>query len=178
MKAARRPRIVLPGTHGVFGGVDPTVVRPGFGFLKENPLLRCVLTFAGCDRQPQPGDTAEDGLLLGVEVLGCDFRGTELVVLAACQTARGDIHAGQAAVGMRSAFLLAGARSVEATLWSVDVQATVVFTEGLFERLADGRPAADALVESQRAVIAQWRKERGSAHPFYWAAYTLTGVGP
>ena len=178
VKAAHAPRLVLLGTHGLFEGVDPRVVRPGFGFLTEDPLLRCSLVFAGCDRRPMPGDVGEDGWLFGVEVLGCDFRGTELVVLSACQTAQGDVHAGQAAVGMRSAFLMAGARSVEATLWSVDVRSTIDFTEGLFERLAAGRPAADAVAESQRAVIAHWQKDRGSAHPFYWAPYTMTGVGP
>ena len=108
IKAVRGPRFVLLGTHGLFA--EPGKIRPGHGYLKENPLLRCSLIFAGCDRKPAAGDTSEDGWLMGVEVLGCDFRGTELVVLSACQTAQGDVHAGQAAVGMRSAFLLAGAQ--------------------------------------------------------------------
>lgn len=171
------PRMVLLGTHGTFEKVDPKEVRPGWAHPDENPLLRCQLTFAGCDRRPRQGDTIDDGLLYGLEILGCDFRGTELVVLAACQSAEGDVHAGQAAVGMRSAFLLAGARAVEATLWSVDVGSTSDLTVELFIRRADGRPAVDALAESQRAVRKTMKEEQGSAHPFYWAAYTLTFRG-
>jgi CHAT domain-containing protein/tetratricopeptide (TPR) repeat protein len=176
VKATRGPRIALLGTHGGFQ--NPGEITPGISHPLENPFLRCVLCFAGCDRKPAAGSPADDGLLTGVEVLGCDFRGTELVVLSACQTAQGDVHGGQAAAGMRSAFLLAGARAVQATLWSVDVQATVIFTLGFFDRLAAGGPPAEALAESQRALIARWKAERGSAHPFYWAPYTLTGVGP
>ena len=171
------PRVVLLGTHGTFAKVDPKEVRPGWAHPDENPLLRCQLTFAGCDRRPRPSDTIDDGMLYGLEILGCDFRGTELVVLAACQSAEGDVHAGQAAVGMRSAFLLAGAREVEATLWSVDVGSTSDLTVELFKRRADARLSADALVEGQRAVRKTMKEECGSAHPFYWAAYTLTVRG-
>jgi CHAT domain-containing protein len=50
--------------------------------------------------------------------------GTELVVLAGCQTAEGVPAPGEDVVGLRAAFRLAGAGAVLGSLWSVDDQAT------------------------------------------------------
>ena len=38
-----------------------------------------------------------------------------------------------------------------------------------------GTPAVDALREAQIAMIGQMREDHGHAHPFYWAAFTMTG---
>lgn len=170
IKATRSPSVLLLVTHASFGEIDPLKIRPGFGFLMENPLLRCQLTFAGCNRKRLPGDEDEDGFLFGVEVLGCDLRGTKLVMLTACETARGDVHAGQSAAGMRQAFQLAGARAVVATLWSVDQRASRLLTEDVFAELAAGRPIERALREAQLRRA----HDPETSHPFYWAAFTLT----
>lgn len=171
VKQSSSPRLLFLTTHGSFGTIDPAKMPPGFGFLRENPLLRCDLVFAGCNRKRSADDTSEDGFLFGSEVLGCDLRGTDLVVLTACQTAQGDVHAGQSAAGMRQAFQLAGARDVIATLWSVDQQASKKLVNKFAASLAERSDPTIALREAQLAV----RHNPETAHPFYWAAFTITG---
>lgn len=170
-KSLRSPKVLFLSTHGVFGSVDENTFRPGRkGLLLENPMLRCQLSLAGSNRRLD-GRTKNDGRLLGIEIQSSDLRGTDLVVLSACQTGLGDVHAGQSAAGLRQAFQLAGARSVLATLWSVDDRATTTLTVAFTKRLAAGGSKSVALRGAQLALL----RDRVTAHPFFWGAFALTG---
>lgn len=168
MFAARRG---VPG-----GGREPSLVSPSDPLI-ENPLLRCGLALAGANRRdlvPARGG-GDDGILTGMEVAGLDLWGTQLVVLSACQTGLGDVQLGEGVMGLRRAFLLAGARRVLATLWMVPDQETQALMTDVMTRWKAGTPAVDALRDAQIAMIAQLRKQQSGAHPIYWAAFTLTG---
>jgi CHAT domain-containing protein/tetratricopeptide (TPR) repeat protein len=169
----RSPKVVLLGTHGFF-------LEQAKG-LPANPFLRCGLALANAnllETQALAGGSARnDGLLLGQEILDTDLRGTDLVVLSACDTAVGKVRGGEGVANLQSAFRLAGAQSVIATLWEVEELATAQLTRDFFRNLANGKmDKALALREAQRGRIAKLREDgQHAAHPFYWGAMTLTG---
>ncbi|NJL61371.1 MAG: CHAT domain-containing protein [Methylacidiphilales bacterium] len=95
----------------------------------------------------------------------------ELMVLSACQTAKGDNRAilGLAGVAVRS-----GARSTLATLWAVKDESTAKFMIEFYKQLSTpGISKAGALRNTQLAFLKDANKD--FQHPFYWASFVLIG---
>ena len=184
-KSLQSPRMLVLSTHGFFlegpdpehSGKDADLARRS---LPANPLLRSGLILAGYNQAVSSGDGCDDdGLLSGLEVAGCDLRGTELVVLSACETGLGSIRAGEGIAGLRQVFQLAGAKSVVASIWRVPDFESYQLMSAFFRGLTRGRGCAESLREAQLALIADQRARRGATHPYYWAAFSLTGFpGP
>jgi CHAT domain-containing protein/tetratricopeptide (TPR) repeat protein len=117
---------------------------------------------------------ADDGLLEAGEIAGLRLN-ADLVVLSACDTAQGGGTelGGAALAGVAQAFFYAGARTLVATHWEIPSVPTVALMEGMFQRLGTGDGTAEALRQSQLALIAR----PATANPFYWAAFTVMGDG-
>ncbi len=143
MAPGHSPVLLHLATHGFFlidqsGTWDSSanidlLDQMGFGLERlaerhiANPLLRSGLALTGVNTWLQRGDLppeAEDGLLMAEDVTGLDLLDTELVVLSACDTGLGDIHAGEGVFGLRRAFVIAGAKTLVMSLWKVPDHAT------------------------------------------------------
>jgi CHAT domain-containing protein/Tfp pilus assembly protein PilF len=137
----------------------------------ENPLLRSGIVFAGAN-QPD-SDPADDGYLTALEVARLNWKGTELVVISACESGKGDIQAGEGVYGLKRAIAVAGARSSLLSLWKVDDRATAAFMESFYNKLKAGADRADALAATQR----EFRQSSNAtwSHPYVWAAFQLSG---
>jgi len=114
----------------------------------------------------------EDGLLEARELLTMNLR-AELVVLSACETARGHVGAGEGIIGLSWALLVSGVPSTVLSQWKVASDSTSAFMTAFHQNRKKG--VSDA--ESLRAAALSLRKNSAWQHPFYWAPFTLIGAG-
>lgn len=129
---------------------------------------------------PSGGD---EGLLQAWEIVEQVRLDADLVVLSACETARGGDRGGEGILGLVRALQVAGARSVVASLWRVDDDSAAELMTRFYARLATGLPADEALRRAQLELL------RGSvtierdgqtialrtAEPRHWAPFVLIG---
>jgi len=121
--------------------------------------------------------TAGDaGLLEARDLMRFDLH-AELLVLSACETARGQAAGGEGINGMLWAAFVAGAPSTVASMWRVESSSTsdlmIGFHRAWLEarRTASPTGKAEALQKAALSLIATGRY----AHPFYWAGFILVG---
>lgn len=140
------------GTHAVFAAGRPE--RSGI-------FLSCF------DRDGRPLDA-----LLTVPEIRRLRLSAELVVVSACDSARGDELRGEGVVGLAHAFFQAGARRTLGSLWRVRDDATAElmarFHRGL---LADGLSPAAALARAKRETS----RDPRFREPYFWAGFVLQG---
>jgi len=199
------PRILQLATHGYL--LDHIDTSTG-GW--DNPLLRSMLLLTGvnhADPQQQvfyrvgtdvlaEADARKrglskddlqqaridigDGILTAYEVTSMNLQGTELVNLTACETGLGEVTP-DGVIGLRQAFMLAGARALTTSLWEVPVDETTQQIESFYTRwLGDGKytkpkPRYAAFRETQLEALAQAREQHGAGHPFFWAGTIYLG---
>ncbi len=113
-------------------------------------------------------DGGDDGRLTVSDLYSMRI-GAELVTLSACETGLGRIASGDDVVGLTRGFLYAGTHSIIASLWQVEDRVTGELMIALYQSMAKGLSKRDAL---RAAQLAQLGKE---PHPFFWAAFQLTG---
>nr|VFJ70403.1 MAG: CHAT domain-containing protein [Candidatus Kentron sp. FW] len=76
----------------------------------------------------------EDGVLYALEVQSLNLQGTELVVLSACDTGRGEIDYSDGIYGLTRAFRIAGAKNILMTLWPLEKGSGLSFFHNDFYR--------------------------------------------
>ena len=111
----------------------------------------------------------DDGRLFAYEVAALP-RAASLTVMSACRTAMTREARGDELSGLLYSFLVAGAQTVVATLWSVADESTAALIVQFYD-LIDKEPLglAEAL---QKAQIALLRSPKTSS-PYYWAPIAL-----
>jgi CHAT domain-containing protein len=120
-----------------------------------------------------PGNDSEDGLWQSREIRQTRLN-ADLVVLSACDTGTGRLEGQEGIMNLARAFLIAGAKSVVASLWQVDDRSTATLMVFFYEHLAAGFEVREALRQAQLDFI----KEFGDkAQPYYWAGFEVIGDG-
>jgi len=176
LKAVSNPSVLHIATHGFF--LDDVTKKEGGLELgvradvsRENPLLRSGLLLTGAAQTARgeinPG--IENGIFTAYEAMNLNLQQTELVVLSACETGRGEIKNGEGVYGLQRAFQIAGAEAIIMSLWKVDDTATQMLMTEFYRSWIAGKSKTDALRQAQDVVKASYN------HPYYWGAFVLVG---
>jgi CHAT domain-containing protein len=120
-------------------------------------------------------DKESDGRLELYEVAAMKLH-ARLITLSACETGLGEGYfaetpGGDEFVGLTRAFLGAGGQSVLASLWAVNDEASRDLMIRFYRHLlASG--SAEALAKAQKELR---HEDARFAHPYYWAAFVVSG---
>ncbi len=140
---------------------------------EDKALTRSGLLFAGAQNAFEGKEIpidVEDGILTAKDISRMDLRGTDLVVISACQSGLGEVT-GDGVFGLQRGFKKAGVQSIVMSLWEVDDTATKVMMTRFYENLAKGKSKYDSFREAQKYL----RKYDGGLYdePEYYAAFVL-----
>jgi CHAT domain-containing protein len=154
MKGIQTADVVHLATHGVLR--------------EEVPLASGVLLTVADDKTRNGFDAS---VLEAVEIFGLKMR-AQLVVLSACETGRGRLSSGEGFIGLTRAFLFAGSHSVVASQWKIADISTSDLMPRFHRYIHAGLPTDEAL---RRAMRDTALGDEGLSHPYFWAAFALTG---
>ena len=120
----------------------------------------------------KPG-TDDDGFLLFNEIAGISLN-ARLVCLSACETAVVS-YAINNDLNLASAFILAGARSVIASSWRIDDEATGLFMTELYENIFKKQQSIPGALHTTRLKFIKGEFGDTYRSPSYWAAFKYVG---
>jgi len=151
-----------------------------------DPNLLSGLVFSGANLTPDL-ENSDDGILTSREISFLSLEGVDLVTLSACETGLGDVAGGEGLLGIQRAFQVSGARSTIASLWTVDDRATRMLMERFYLNYWEKKMSKlDAMREAQLEIFRDPDSVRAldfedeaelptHTHPYYWAAFQLSG---
>jgi CHAT domain-containing protein len=151
---ASKYSIIHLATHGILDDTSPMYSR---------------LVMARAENDP-----TDDGLLEAREIMQLDLN-ADLVVLSACQTARGRIGAGEGMIGMSWAFFVAGVPSMVASQWKVNSAATAKLMVDFHKRLKAQSPQSQSKAAALQQASLNLMKDQRYRHPYFWAGFILMG---
>ena len=114
----KRPRVLHVSTHGDY--LDNENMQP---------MDRGILCLSGYNVEDN-----NYGYISAKEIQYMDLKGTELVVLSACNTGLGENISGEGIYGIRRAFELAGCQTLLLTVEEVDDFNSAIFMKSFYER--------------------------------------------
>jgi CHAT domain-containing protein len=175
----------------IFGSRDPQTVRIALDFdanrddLLKDGLARFRLIHFATHGVVDSRHPEMSGLILslvdrrgrkqdGYLRLGDIYKlklAADLIVLSSCDSALGKEIESEGIIGLPRGFLYAGARSVIASLWKVNDEATARLMSALYTQIRRGESSGSALRSAQLAML---HDERWSK-PYNWAAFALQG---
>lgn len=171
-------QVIHIGTHGVLDDDNPLYSyvmlsqgEPDGEMAAESSPEHTVLDFSE--------DMDKDGVLEAWELMDLELR-AQLVVLSACETARGRVGDGEGIVGLSWSLFIAGSPATVVSQWKVDEKSTnelmFSFHENFARRGGPPQTAGNASEALQKAAF-KLMESTEYRHPYYWAGFVLIGDG-
>lgn len=176
VKSIEAPKILHIATHGFFFEDQEMIKRSNMISTDNkkavaNPMTRSGLIFSGAENTINGEILANDnGWLNSYEASLLNLRGTELVVLSACETGSGDVQNGKGVYGLQRAITVAGAESLIMSMWEVDDKATQELMTYFYDYWIDKKMTKkEAFKKAQQKIREKYK------HPYYWGAFIMLG---
>lgn len=161
------PTVFHIATHGYFKE-QATSQEEEFG---SNPLLNSGLLLYGSGDILNNSENSyvnhKEGILTAYEAANLSFDHTELVVLSACETGRGEVQVGEGVYGLQRAFLIAGADAVIMSLFKVNDEITQKLMVAFYNKWLKTGNKRTAFIDAKREI----RQEYDI--PLYWGAFIM-----
>lgn len=147
---------------------------------EQNPLLSTIVLAAPEPTAAAPAEinaAYSAGGLSAHEIFGLRLKRTRLVILSSCRSGLMMQTGHNNGIGsLAHAFFSAQVPTVIGSLWEVDDESTAELMTAFHEFHRVGRQSfSQALRQAQLEILR--RADGRWQHPFYWAAFTLTGDG-
>lgn len=142
-------------------GNTPIVHLASHGQFSSDPEQTMILAFDAPIKANDFHDLISQKIELGQSSI-------ELLILSACQTAKGDR---KSALGIAGLSVQAGSRNTLASLWLAESDATSKLITTFYEGLDNNLPKAKALQKAQIKLLGSeeyW-------HPYFWGNFILVG---
>jgi CHAT domain-containing protein len=175
------PAILHIATHGFFfdepGNDSSAAMKRKFETSgkvfreSENPLFRMGLLFAGGNNiwRGRIAKNVGNGIVTAYEISSSMYLpNTKLVVLSACETARGHIDGSEGVYGLQRAFKIAGAQNLVMSLWKVPDAETSEFMQAFYRNIFNRQSISDAFYNARDTMKIKYRND-----PYKWAAWVL-----
>src|SRR5262249_25604224 len=120
-----------------------------------------------------PGKSDEDGLLEAREIMNLNLN-ADLVVLSACETARGRIGTGEGVIGLSWALFVAGCPTTVVSQWKVESSSTTALMVEFHKRYKarfESPESAPSTAEAMRQASLKLMKDKRYQHPFFWGGF-------
>ncbi|MCX7987742.1 MAG: CHAT domain-containing protein, partial [Bacteroidales bacterium] len=131
----------------------------------ENPIFSKLAFYSG-------EDSMNDGFLNAYEIYGLRFS-TPLVVLSACNTGYGKMMKGEGIYSLARGFIYGGCPALVFTLWQISDKPSKNLMEFFYHHVKRGENIEFALRNAKIQYIVS--SNSSMAHPYYWAAFCLSG---
>lgn len=138
-------------------------------YQESEPLKRSKLVLAGVNTISRSNNNGKDGCLSAYEISKMDLAETKLVVLSACETARGDlVNQYESSYSLMRGFKMAGAMYILSSLRPVSDQETIQFMHSFYKYwLFKGVSIQQAFILTQREM------QRVKAENLNWSSFVL-----
>lgn len=164
------PEMLHVATHGYyFTPVEAVTIS----YLKgcDDAMMLSGLVMSGANIAKKGvlvEEDVRDGLLSAGDISTMNLKGTDLVVLSACQTGLGKVTP-EGVYGLQRAFKLAGVNTIVMTLWSVDDRVTKQFMVKFYEKLVENKwDKRESFNEARDYIRSLYPNS-----PYYWAGFVM-----
>ncbi len=165
----KSPKILHVATHGFYYTPDKANETNYLRGYTDAMLLSGIVLSGGnaAWRGKELPEKVMEGILTAYDIARLDLSNTELVVLSACQTGRGEATA-EGLYGLQRAFKKAGVKTIVMSLWNINDKETKEFMVKFYENLAGNQwNKLKAFNETKNYIRNKY------ADPYYWAGFVM-----